>query len=586
MADDITVFIAGEHRLEQPLVFGPEDSGSNGYSIVYTAAPGEHPILSGGTHLTGWKLADKARNLWTAPVPASLTSSYDLFVNGTPANRTRGRLLRVFVKGPADGTPSSPDSTALWKNPADVLFERPGPGAIWSEASVNAPPFVANAFELLGMPGEWYFDRPAHQIYYTPRVGEDMGVADVVVAQAAALVRAHGTGERPVTGLIFKGIRFEYATASDPSDASPESPSGAQGPPAAIVCTFCSGIQFLEDEFLHMGIPALGLGPSVDGATVDGCLFGQIAWSGLRVSGSSRVRIAESRFSYVATRHNRSGALELDHSDEVSIENCQIDHYPSLAVAATFENPGAIRETANRVTRPMAGYHGKPVAGTAAPSADAGLPSAYRSLADERFSALTTPRPPIHVSAEAEDRFAYVTWEPSCQDGGAPVLYYTVASSSGSTTSVSAEDFEAKGYVNFTGLENGHSVTFVVSCANRIGSSPPSPPTASVTPSRKRRQKAPSAPASVSIISGTPTATLVIAPPSSDGGSPIVAYAVRSSSGSWERVLEGLDVIRSGPSNPLARALPDLPSDPAQAVVVTAVNAEGEGEPTPARRSR
>ena len=31
MADDITVFIAGEHHLDEPLEFRPEDSGTNGF---------------------------------------------------------------------------------------------------------------------------------------------------------------------------------------------------------------------------------------------------------------------------------------------------------------------------------------------------------------------------------------------------------------------------------------------------------------------------------------------------------------------------------------------------------------------------
>jgi hypothetical protein len=53
MSDDITVFISGTHRVLQPIEFGPQDSGTNGFSVVYTAAPGEHPMLTGGFPVTG-----------------------------------------------------------------------------------------------------------------------------------------------------------------------------------------------------------------------------------------------------------------------------------------------------------------------------------------------------------------------------------------------------------------------------------------------------------------------------------------------------------------------------------------------------
>jgi len=41
------------------------------------------------------------------------------------------------------------------------------------------PEYVENAYELLGTPGQWYFDRPARTLYYVPRSGENMHTADV-----------------------------------------------------------------------------------------------------------------------------------------------------------------------------------------------------------------------------------------------------------------------------------------------------------------------------------------------------------------------------------------------------------------------
>jgi hypothetical protein len=579
MADDITVFISGEHRLDQPLVFGPEDSGTNGFNIVYTAAPGEHPVITGGYRVVGWRLVDKGRNLWSAPSPAGLANTTFLYVNGALGSRTRGRVLQFFTKYSPGAATTAPDAAAQWKNLADVVFQAPGIGSIWSEKSESAPPFVENAFELLGMPGEWYFDRPARLVYYTPRVGEEMESAEVVAPQAGVLIKGAGSKDHPLSGLIFKGLQFEYTAPPDPAYASPDGSASRPAPEPAVAFTQAAGIQFLEDEFVHLGTPALQLGPGDADCSVDGCAFGQVSWSAVRVVHCMGVRIAESRFTYVGMEHHGEAALSLEHSRDVLIDHNQIDHYPSVAVAEDGGPPAEARMESNQIAPPMVPYHGAQRPRNPDPAKGAGIPPAYRSLVDARFGALTIPRPPTRVAAEAEDRFAYVTWLPSCQDGGAPVLDYTVATSTGSVKVVTAEEFLAKGYIVFGDLENGHGVTFAVSAENRIGSSRPSPPTANVTPSHKRKMKPPPAPAIVSVTSRASGAALQITPAGSDGGSPVVAYAVTVGAQGQRIVLEGLDVIHSDVAHPFTRTISELTLKPGTPVSVTALNAAGEGPP-------
>lgn len=579
MADDITVFISGVHRLDQPLEFGPEDSGTNGFNIVYTAAPGEHPVITGGYRVVGWKLVDQGRNLWSAPSPAGLANAYVLYVNGALGSRTRGRVLQFFTRNTPGGATTAPDAAAQWKNLADVVFQAPGIGSIWSEKSESAPPFVENAFELLGMPGEWYFDRPARLIYYTPRVGEEMESAEVVAPQAGVLVTGAGSKDHPLSGLIFKGLQFEYTGPPNPAYASPDGSASRPAPEAAVKFTQATGIQFLEDEFVHLGTPALQLGPGDADCTVDGCAFGQVSWSAVQVLLSLGVRIGESRFTYVSTEHHREAALSVERSRDVLIEHNQIDHYPSAAVSEDGSLPGEARMESNLIAPPMVPYHGARPPGPPEEAKGAGIAPAYRSLVEARFGALTIPRPPTRVAAEAEDRFAYVTWLPSCQDGGVPVLDYTVAASTGSVIVVPAEEFLAKGYIMFGDLENGHGVTFAVSAGNRIGSSRPSPPTANVTPSHKRRMKPPPAPAIVSVTSRASGATLQITPAGSDGGSPVVAFTVTVGAQGQRVVLEGLDVIHSDVAHPFTRTISDLTLQPGTPVSVTALNAAGESPP-------
>jgi hypothetical protein len=227
----------------------------------------------------------------------------------------------------------------------------------------------------------------------------------------------------------------------------------------------------------------------------------------------------------------------------------------------------------------MIGFHGASPPGPAAESnADSGISEDYVALTDEKFSSPTIPGPPTAVSAEAEDGFAYVTWIPNCQDGGSPVENYSVSSSSGATATVSARAFEEKGYVVVEGLANGQAVSFTVSATNALGASPPSLRTADVKPQHKRKLKAPAPPASVSVTPGNAGPMILIAPPATNGGSPVVSYSVAAGQAA-PVVIEGLDVIHSNGSNPLSRPLPGPPPPPGSAVSVAASNAAGAGKP-------
>jgi len=571
MSDDITVFIGGNCRLARPIEFGSEDSATNGFSIVYTAAPGEHPVVSGGFRVEGWTLADRSRNLWWAPAPEGLADSRDLFVNGVPAGRTRGRLIQAFVRSPAGGDVASPNARVLWKNPDDIAFPAPEPGAIWSERLGTPPYFVVNAFELLGTPGEWYFDRPARRIYYTPRAGEDMALADVEAASAEALIDGKGTVGRPVTGLIFKGIRFECTTWLRPPG----------GPAAAVRFALAGGIQFLEDEFVHLGTAALDLGPGFERGTVEGCVFGDIAWSALRISDASQVRVANNRFSYVSTAHPEGAAIEMGHSEAVVIEHDQIDHYPRFAILPQGVQTGASRRAMNLISAPAIGYDARQPEfdpGGHGPS-DAGVSPAYQALLAERFCGPTTPRPPGNVSAEPGDRLAYVTWDPPCLDGGSPVASYAIASSGGARITVSAAEFRARGYAVFGDLENGHAVNFTVTAANATGASPPSLATANVVPARKKKLKPPQPPRAASVEHGDGEVRIQIAPPASDGGSPVLAYIFATVPSGKRVSLEGWDVIHAGAAVPVQRTLSGYPMVPGSTIAISATNAAGEGKP-------
>src|SRR5438876_262779 len=75
MTGDVRVqFAGGTYRLAAPLALDARDSGTNGHNVVWTAASGARPVLSGAVRVTGWTQVDPGRNVWSAPVPAGLNT--------------------------------------------------------------------------------------------------------------------------------------------------------------------------------------------------------------------------------------------------------------------------------------------------------------------------------------------------------------------------------------------------------------------------------------------------------------------------------------------------------------------------------
>src|SRR5262249_28981455 len=91
---DVTVYLAGgTYRPDQPLRFDQRDSGAPGHEVRYVALPGAHPVVSGGTPVTGWQLADAGKGIWKAYVGRG-RDSRQLIVDGRLATRARTQISR------------------------------------------------------------------------------------------------------------------------------------------------------------------------------------------------------------------------------------------------------------------------------------------------------------------------------------------------------------------------------------------------------------------------------------------------------------------------------------------------------------
>jgi hypothetical protein len=262
MTGDVTVYLEnGIYRLSQPLSLGAADSGTNGFNVVWSAAPNARPVLSGATQITGWSQYNASKNIWVAQAPSGLNTR-QLYVNGTRAARAQG-ALPVTLKQTSTGYTASASTMAGWKNPSgatpQIEFVYTGGLGAWTQprcpvGSISAttitmaqpcwnnstmrlccfsdgraynlvgrakmtesPTSIENAFQLLGSPGEWFLDQGNSKIYYIPASGVNLATADVEAPMLQSLVTGNGTTSSAIHNIVFNGIQFSYATWLSPS---------------------------------------------------------------------------------------------------------------------------------------------------------------------------------------------------------------------------------------------------------------------------------------------------------------------------------------------------------------------------------
>ncbi len=313
---------AGVYRLPRPLVFHPADSGAADAPVVYMAAPGVRPVISGGRRITGWRRHGK--NLWAADLPEVRSGKNhfrQLFVNGI--RRCRARLPDQDIYYPVSAAIHPRDVKAqrnrygFYCNPADlkrwgdladaeiVVLHRweisrsrvaasdPATGAIRLKTPARWPIgghrrfFVDNLRAGLNGPGKWYLDRRAGRLYYWPLPGENPRDAEVVAPALSRLVCLAG---RPAAGefveyLQFRGLSFQHADW----DLTGRGYPGLQAAfdvPGAIAAAGARHCRIENCEVAHVGNYAVEFGR--------GCQANQIAGNHLHDLGGGGVKIGES----------------------------------------------------------------------------------------------------------------------------------------------------------------------------------------------------------------------------------------------------------------------------------------------------
>jgi hypothetical protein len=335
MSQNIVVYLrAGRYLLSNTVTFSEQDSGLNGFQVIYSAYPGERPVLSGGQRLTGWVAVGNGQ----FKTSVGTLRFRQLYVNGKRAIRARtpnagsffrarsydegGRRIEIATseignwqrrtqtelvllgKGVnqanlriASTTTSGSSTFVTGMDPERTRLFSQG----YPIKEPNRPYFFENALELLDAPGEFYINTDTNEVFYRPRAGEDMASADVVAPRLERLISVMGSSlGAPVHHIQFRGISFEHSTWLLPNS------EGYVGDQASVVFTqvlpadeissypghrlpggvhveAANFIRFERSIFQHMGASALNFYRGVNDSTIIGNVVMDASGSGISI---------------------------------------------------------------------------------------------------------------------------------------------------------------------------------------------------------------------------------------------------------------------------------------------------------------
>ena len=237
------IFREGKYFIDKPIVFEYSDSPSGKYKVTYKSYEGEKVTFSKSKEITGW--TEYKNGIYKAKLPEKTGISM-LVENGEfflPSRYPNDKYLNMisdpsaiktqfeFKKGdfPVVKEPSSlevnlwpggPDGYWAWFNynaPLQSIDFNSNKayftGAQWSyDLGTGTRYFMQNALEFIDLPGEFYVDKNAGEIYYKPKA---LPIAEqkISVPENGNLFVFKGKGEKtPVKNITFEKVELTETT--------------------------------------------------------------------------------------------------------------------------------------------------------------------------------------------------------------------------------------------------------------------------------------------------------------------------------------------------------------------------------------
>jgi parallel beta-helix repeat protein len=245
---------SGIYRIIEPLILGPEDSGTESSPFTIRAYGNEHPILSGCMPVTGFTIhKGRIYKVDLKSYPLKSSGVRQLFANGKrqilarypnfdPLNPVGGGFL--YVEGTAEeGSKSAfkyqDGSLHDWANTQDAtvfIFSGPNYGNsivpilgidrntrvitlsqdARNEIISGNRYFFQNLLEELDSPGEWYFDRQGKILYYWPADDAALGTVAIPVLTSILEIKGKNIGGNysAPSYIRFEGFTLEGCEGS------------------------------------------------------------------------------------------------------------------------------------------------------------------------------------------------------------------------------------------------------------------------------------------------------------------------------------------------------------------------------------
>jgi len=361
------VLRAGTYYLNQPLEFGPEDSGTENAPVVYAAAQGEKVVISGGRRLEGGRWGEvNGRKAWVVNIPEVKEGRWrfrQLFINGERRPRTRlprQGAYRIeslpgytgdFLRSPTrQFVYSGNDIQPAWRNLRDVdvigicywidnrlpienvdaqtrtvTFDRSSLFALEDrETKQPGTYWVENVFEALDTPGQWYLDRPQGKLCYLPWPGEDMTTAEIIAPRLSRVLQVVGRPGAAVHDLRFEGLTFSHTEWQPPADYASSLQAGIEVP-GAMLFDYAERCAVTDGGVEHIGNYGIEVGV--------GCADIEISHNRITDIGAGGIRIGHS-FSWEEDGHGiterglqRKAAMPKGpHSQRITVADNEIAH--------------------------------------------------------------------------------------------------------------------------------------------------------------------------------------------------------------------------------------------------------------------
>lgn len=329
--NNITVNLRGGTYFQgQTLEFTEKDGGTPNCKITYQSYKDEIPVISGGKLITGWKLFDKTKNIYRAYV-GDLTFR-QLYVDGNWGVRARtpDKTNNTDITWDAEGKKIkiSKKNIAQWKNFDKVemvttnnwtynhlRLESFSTDSIYAYINIKEEEqcvfkvaafafhgkkyFLENAYEFLDSEGEWYLNNSDHYLYYKPRTGENISVAEVIAPKLINIVKIEGSGlDMTVGNIQFKGISFMHSTWLRPDsfgnvemqaaqyympDAYPGPGEYTGRPTSGVLVKNAHQIVFERGTFANMGATGLDFISGTHNCSIVGNVFRDIAGNAISI---------------------------------------------------------------------------------------------------------------------------------------------------------------------------------------------------------------------------------------------------------------------------------------------------------------